>query len=80
MMRITPLAVWASGLESSEDLYKAVVTDVELTHPNKLVHQSIFIYCQAIQFLLNNPECKTRAQDAFDNAVRISEHNDLANY
>jgi len=41
------MAVWASTLES-DDLYKAVVCDVEFTHPNKLTQEATFVYVAAI--------------------------------
>ena len=33
LMRITPMIVWASALDSA-DFLKAIIADVELTHPN----------------------------------------------
>ena len=65
MMRITPLAVWASGLNDPALIRKAVVAEVEHTHPHKLVHDAIFIYCMAIRFLLSN---QGQAQEAFEHA------------
>jgi len=48
LMRITPLAVWASGLTEAKDLKDAVVADTEFTHPNPLAQEAIFIYCASI--------------------------------
>jgi len=47
-MRITPLAVWLSNITDMKEIKKVIVADVELTHPNKLVHDAIFIYCITI--------------------------------
>lgn len=51
-MRITPLAVWCKDL-SEEDLIKAVIEDVSLSHGNKVVKDCAVCYCLAIQTLLN---------------------------
>lgn len=37
LMRVMPLAVWASSLRSVQDVKRAVVAEVELSHPNMLV-------------------------------------------
>ena len=47
-MIITPMAVWLSKITDPKVMKKAIVADVELTHPNKLVHDAIFIYCLTI--------------------------------
>ena len=36
-MRITPLAVWCSALDDHKEVKAAVISDVQFTHPNKLV-------------------------------------------
>jgi len=51
-MRVAPLVVWASSLKTPEELYKAHKADAEFTHPNKVVHDTIFLYSTAIQYLL----------------------------
>ena len=53
-MRCTPMAVWTSKLQKDSDIFKALIADASFTHPNKLVHSSIFIYTKAIHYLLNN--------------------------
>ena len=80
MMRNTPLAVWASGLESAEDVYKAIVSDVSMTHPNRLVHSAIFLYALSIKYLLNNKDIENRAQEAFKIAQDFAENSEMANY
>jgi ADP-ribosylglycohydrolase len=49
LMRCTPIAVWASGIEKENDFYKAIEADVRFTHPNKLVIDSVYLYCTAIK-------------------------------
>eukprot|EP00347_Sterkiella_histriomuscorum_P003232 403365085 len=52
LMRITPLAVWASKL-SNEDLYKAVHLQTYFTHCNKAVIEATYLYCLVIKLILN---------------------------
>ena len=47
-MRAAPTAVWASGLTQVEDFYMAVKADVEFNHPNKVVHDAVFLYSSTI--------------------------------
>ena len=46
------MAVWASKLDRMQ-MKKAVVSDVELTHPNLLVQDAVFVYCATIAHILN---------------------------
>ena len=55
-MRCTPMIIWTSKLQNNSDIYKALIADSLFTHPNKLVHSSIFIYAKAIHYLLDNFE------------------------
>jgi len=48
------MVIWTSKLSNDCDIYKALAADSLFTHPNKLVHSSIFIYAKAIHYLLNN--------------------------
>ena len=73
LMRITPLIVWGSTLDDPFEFYKAIKADVEFTHPNRLVHDAIFLYGIAIQYLLNNPADPSRSQNAFGKALRLSD-------
>ena len=50
--RILPLAIMTSKLETSEEVKKAVIKDVELTHANPVVQEMIFVYCDTLRFLL----------------------------
>mmetsp|Transcript_28746 Transcript_28746/g.33786 ORF Transcript_28746/g.33786 Transcript_28746/m.33786 type:complete len:95 (-) Transcript_28746:196-480(-) len=67
-MRITPLAVWARNLSTSE-LEQVVVADVSFTHSKKDMWDIVSCYCLAIQVLLKNPEDPNRVQLALE-AVR----------
>ena len=50
-----------------------VVSEVSITHPNLLVHDAIFMYCQTIQYLLKAPfSDQNRAHTAFDMAFQFS--------
>ena len=69
-MRATPLCVWAANLKDPKDLYNAHKADAEFVHPNEIVHNAIFLYSIAIQYLLNNPTDPDRAQKAFDIAMQ----------
>jgi ADP-ribosylglycohydrolase len=79
-MRITPLAVWISKLNSPEEIYKAVEADVTFTHPNKLVIDSCFLYCVAINYLINFPEENDRGIRAFNQALEFSKEGSYASY
>jgi ADP-ribosylglycohydrolase len=54
LMRITPLAVWCSRLQSEEELELAVKEEVTLTHLDDTVIDAAVIYVLAIRYLLNN--------------------------
>ena len=66
LARIVPLAVWTSSLRSIQDVKRAVVSEVELTHSSMLVHAACFLYCASLKYLLNHPDDPNRAQRAFD--------------
>ena len=66
-----PLAVWASSLRSLQDVKRAVVAEVELTHPDMLVQAAAFLYAASIKYLLNHPDEQNRAQRAFDQAMKL---------
>ena len=70
-----PLAVWASGL-SDKNLKSVTVTDTRFVHANKIVQETIFVWCAAIkQLLKHDPKVATiqkRAQRAFDAALELS--------
>lgn len=69
LMRATPMAVLGAGMqgmnptkmEDYADLQEYVALDAGHTHPQKLVHDAIFLYCLAIGHLLRNPLEKDRA-------------------
>ncbi len=76
LMRITPLAVWASKLRRS-DLVKAVWEETRLSHPNTIALNASIIYVYAIQHLLNYKadnigaydKCKKLAEDINDKEI-----------
>merc|ERR1712086_544810 len=75
LMRCTPLAVWGAQLVQTENfnqLKKACCADASFVHSHPIVHECCFLYCVSIGHLLNNPNSKTRAQDAFDLAYKLS--------
>lgn len=80
LMRCTPIAVWASSLESESEFYKAIEADVKFTHPNKLVIDSVYLYCTAIKYLLNNAGNNERAINAFTHAYNSSSDGGLASH
>lgn len=65
LMRCTPLAIFTSLIEDDKKRYEVVKNDVEFTHPNPLVHESIFLYCSTIKYLILNHENEDRANGAF---------------
>ena len=54
------MAVWTSSLTNVEDVFLAVKSDVEMTHPNQLCHAAISLYCLAIHFLIKNRHDENR--------------------
>ena len=72
-MRCTPLAVFTAGVNNQSDIKKAILSEVKMTHPNKLVQEAVYIYQCTIHYLLNNLNKKDRAQQAFNQALKLSE-------
>jgi hypothetical protein len=74
-MRITPMAIWTSQLVNEEDKLRAISYDIDMTHPNMLVHHCIRLYCIVIHFLLdeNTINDEKRAERAFELAVEKSQ-------
>ena len=60
-MRSTPMVVFTASVTDAEDIKQAIIADVKMTHPNKLVQEAIWIYSIAIHHLLKNPTIQTRA-------------------
>ena len=72
LVRITPLAVWAAGIEDL-NIYRAVIEqEVKITHTDPLVLDASFIYAQTIAYLLNHCAEKDRALRAFEHAMKLS--------
>lgn len=73
-----PLAVWASTLETSNEVKQAIISDVELSHANPVVQEIIFVFCDTIRFLLWNHNDEDRAQEAFSHAQELAEKDEYA--
>ncbi len=69
MLRLVPLAIWASRLESDQDLFEAVRLYCGITHLHELVVESCYLYCYAIKQLIVN-ECS--ASDAYNRTLEES--------
>ena len=54
LMRCTPMAVFTSSVQKKEDAKNAILIDVKMTHPDKLVQEAILTYQLAIHYLLNH--------------------------
>lgn len=72
------MAIFTSTIEDPKEVFKAVIADVEFTHPNKIVQTSIFVYQSTIHYLLGNPKEEDRAQRAFLLAVELA-NSDIVN-
>lgn len=64
LMRITPLAVWCRHL-SLEGMYSVVEFQTNLTHCHEHVIEACYVYCVAIQHLLNNPNDTNKFENAY---------------
>ena len=42
-MRCTPMAVFTAALKP-EEAKKIMIADIEMTHPNTVVHDAIYLY------------------------------------
>ena len=49
-----------------------MVSEVEMTHPNKTIQELAFLYVMALIYLLNNPSQHDRAQKAFELALKLA--------
>jgi ADP-ribosylglycohydrolase len=66
LMRCTPMAVWASGLQDMKQFKEAIYNEVQFTHSNVVTLNANLIYSLAIKHLLNNPTEKDRGKKAFE--------------
>lgn len=70
MMRVTPLAVWASGLlgpgriPNTKDFFRVIASDSSFTHPSGNVQVAIAAYAAAIAHLVQNPNSSDRVNGA----------------
>jgi ADP-ribosylglycohydrolase len=69
-MRCTPLAVYTHMMEA-ETARKVIRLEVQFTHAHRNVHDAIFAYCQAIGFLIKNPELVNRSYKAFEHVLQL---------
>lgn len=67
-MRISPMIVWAAELQD-EDFCKAIISDVELTHCNAVVHEAVKIFSLSVRHLLLHPTESTKARVAYNVAI-----------
>lgn len=66
------MALWTSKLPSYDDIQKAIYSEVEFIHSNKLVKQACFVYSIAMHTLLKNHKSPDRGKLAFNEAYRLS--------
>ena len=66
------MAVFTSSITRKEDAKNAILIDVKMTHPDKLVQEAILTYELAIHYLLNHPDDQFKAKQAFDQALEES--------
>jgi len=78
MMRITPLAVWARHLGTT-DLEDCVRLDSSMTHSKTDMWDLCSAYCIAIKTLIQNADDSNRAQLAID-AVREYSERDMRSF
>ncbi len=52
-MKIIPLAIFCSNLRNEEEIERAVIAEVNLTHPEKLVQDACIIYVMTLIALIN---------------------------
>ena len=72
MMRIIPLAIWATEV-SDPSLHRMIIAEqTKLTHLNGFVHDACFIYCQAIGYLLRNSNDANRFVSAFEHVCSLA--------
>jgi len=60
LMRITPLAVFASKIKDNKIFEKVIRSEATLTHANETAQQVAICYCIAIRELINQPKEKDR--------------------
>ena len=68
------MAVFTSSVQKKEDAKNAILIDVKMTHPDKLVQESILTYQLAIHYLLNHQDDQFKGKQAFDQALEESKH------
>jgi ADP-ribosylglycohydrolase len=71
LMRITPLIVWASSLPDA-DFLRVIISDVQHTNPNRLVHDAVKIYSMALKMLLNYPKDENRVIMAINKCQELA--------
>lgn len=80
LSRITPLAVWASNLKNESDFKTAIDSEVCLTHSNKVTREACFIYCSALQTILNHQDDKDRIQVTIERIAKLAQSDCISNF
>lgn len=73
LARISPLAVWAAGVDNLNLHYRLIKADVTFTHTHGLVIDCAFLYSQAIAILLKNAGNSNKARMAFDHCMALTD-------
>ena len=72
LLRLLPLAIWTSPVGNPYQVKKALSAEANFVHQNRLVHSAAFIYCMALQCLLQNPRDEKRGNKAYEYAYELS--------
>lgn len=51
--------------------YRVIAAEVEMTHSNKLVHDTVFVYSQTIAYLVRNAKDASKVTKAFNHAESL---------
>lgn len=82
LMRMTPLAVWASNVSDPSKHLQLVQTDQCMTHSNLLIQLAAFFYSYAIHVLIKYREKPNRAYIAYNACLQLSKRSpyDFSDY
>lgn len=70
LMRMTPICIWSRCL-SPEDLEKAVIEEISLTHPNPGVQAICVCYALGIHYLFQNPADYKGAYETMKEYIKV---------
>jgi ADP-ribosyl-[dinitrogen reductase] hydrolase len=62
LMRISPICIYALKLNDTE-LHKIIDQECDLTHPNPIIKDAVYIYCLAVKYALLGLDKKTIYQE-----------------